>query len=124
MAKLLVIEDDPAVRFSLLAALQALGHDVDAAANGVEGVARCRESHYDLIITDLIMPEKDGVETILELKLEKPGLKIIAISGGGRNQDIMETAYTIGADCALAKPFSVNDLSSCVNRMLGGLPPV
>lgn len=118
MAKVLVIEDDSAVRFSLFEALQARGYDVDTANNGVEGIERCQERPYDLIITDLIMPEKDGVETILELKLSMPGLRIIAISGGGKNVDIMETAYHIGADCALTKPFSITDLYDCVDRVL------
>jgi len=118
MASVLVIEDDAAVRFSLLAALQSMGHTVESAVNGVDGIQKCEVGAFDLVITDLIMPEKDGVETILELKLNDPTLKIVAISGGGRNVDIMETTYKIGADCALTKPFSVNDLSTCLSRVL------
>ncbi len=124
MAKVLVIEDDTAVRFSLFEALRARGFDVDTANNGIEGIERCQNSLYDLIITDLIMPEKDGVETILELKLAMPELKIVAISGGGKNVDIMETAYHIGADCALTKPFSITDLYDCVDRVLAGDSPM
>jgi len=118
MAAVLVIEDDEAVRFSLLSALESMGHSVQTAVNGVEGVEKCLSGDYDLVITDLIMPEKDGVETILELKIDNPDLKIVAISGGGRNVDIMETTYQIGADCALTKPFSVSDLSDCLFRVL------
>lgn len=118
MANVLVIEDDDAVRFSLQAALQSMGHVVHTATDGVDGVQKCLEGAFDLVVTDLVMPKKDGVETILELKLNRPDLKIIAISGGGRNVDIMETTYQIGADCALTKPFSVNDLSACVKRVL------
>ncbi|HEY9078938.1 response regulator [Magnetovibrio sp.] len=118
MAAVLVIEDDDAVRFSLQAALESMGHTVESASNGVEGVEKCISGAFDLVITDLIMPEKDGVETILELKLNNPELKIVAISGGGRNVDIMETTYQIGADCALTKPFSVKDLGDCLNRVL------
>lgn len=118
MANVLVIEDDDAVRFSLQAALQAMGHAVQTAVDGVDGVEKCLAGAFDLVITDLVMPKKDGVETILELKLTNPMLKIIAISGGGRNLDIMETTYQIGADCALTKPFSINDLSACVKRVL------
>ncbi len=120
MAKVLVIEDDFAVRYSLSEALQARGYNVDTANNGVEGIEMCQNNRYDLIITDLIMPEKDGVETILELKLSMPDLKIVAISGGGKNVDIMETAYHIGADCALTKPFSITDLYDCVDKVLAG----
>lgn len=124
MPKVLVIEDDEAVRYSLEMVLKSMGHDVYAAANGIEGVALCQEQLFDLVITDLIMPEMDGVETILELKIQMPELKIIAISGGGKYVDIMETTYRLGADCALTKPFSVNDLSECVNRVLAGEPIV
>jgi len=118
LANVLVIEDDAAVRFSLQAALQAMGHVVQTATDGVDGVEKCLAGAFDLVITDLVMPRKDGVETILELKLFDPRLKIIAISGGGRNVDIMETTYQIGADCALIKPFSIRDLSDCVTRVL------
>lgn len=118
MANILVIEDDEAVRYSLLEALQAMGHTVEEAVNGVEGVDKCEATDFDLVITDLIMPEKDGVETILELKIDNPDLKIIAISGGGKNLDIMDTTYRIGADCALTKPFSLADLSACVSKVL------
>ena len=120
MVNVLVIEDDEAVRFSLLEALESMGHTVESAVNGVEGVEKSQAGAFDLVITDLIMPEKDGVETILELKINDPDLKIVAISGGGRNVDIMETTYSLGADCALTKPFSVNDLSDCLFRVLSG----
>jgi len=118
MVAVLVIEDDAAVRFSLLSALEAMGYTVETAVNGVEGVEKCVPGAFDLVITDLIMPEKDGIETILELKLNNPDLKVVAISGGGRNVDIMETTYRLGADCALTKPFSVKDLSDCLFRLL------
>lgn len=124
MADVLVIEDDEAVRFSLLTALESMGHTVETAVNGVEGVEKCDVKDYDLVITDLIMPEKDGVQTILELKIKNPDLKIVAISGGGKNVDIMETTYRIGADCALTKPFSINDLSKCVTKVLTNLAPL
>ena len=119
MVNVLVIEDDAAVRFSLMEALTSMGHTASSAANGREGLEMCAEDTFDLVITDLIMPEKDGVETILELKIGQPNIKIVAISGGGRNVDIMDTAYQLGADCALTKPFSMGDLSVCVNRVLG-----
>jgi len=118
MANVLVIEDDDAVRLSLMSALQSMGHTVDAAANGLEGVTKFDQGSFNLVITDLVMPKKDGVETILELKLKAPDLKIIAISGGGHNIDIMDSTYKIGADCALIKPFSINDLKNCLLRVL------
>ena len=124
MVDILVIEDDEAVRFSLHTALEAMGHAVDTAVNGVEGVNMCEAKEYDLVITDLIMPEKDGVETILELKISNPSLKVVAISGGGNNIDIMETTYRIGADGALTKPFSIDELYACVRKVLSGLQTV
>ncbi|MBL4615906.1 MAG: response regulator [Magnetovibrio sp.] len=124
MAEILVIEDDEAVRYSLCEALESMGYTVETAVNGVEGVSKCEVKDYDLVITDLIMPEKDGVQTILELKINNPDLKIVAISGGGKNIDIMETTYRIGADCALTKPFSINDLGACVTKVLANLTPV
>lgn len=120
MPRVLVIEDDEAVRFSLEMVLKSMGHDVEVAVNGAQGLALCQDQDFDLVITDLIMPEMDGVEAILELKIKKPDQKIIAISGGGKYVDIMETTYRLGADCALTKPFSVNDLSTCVTKVLAG----
>jgi len=118
MANVLVIEDDNAVRMSLRSALQSMGHTVDAAANGFDGVVKFDQGVFDLVITDLVMPEKDGVETILELRLKAPDLKIVAISGGGQHLDFMESTQQIGADCALVKPFSINDLRDCLRRVL------
>ncbi|MCH8237326.1 MAG: response regulator [Proteobacteria bacterium] len=77
---------------------------------------------FDLVITDIIMPEKEGVETIVELKQLHPSLKIIAISGGGRtrNMDFLKLAKQFGADSILAKPFSEDELMEHVNACLSG----
>ncbi len=120
MATVLIIDDDKAVRLALQSALEGMGHAVDVSGNGIEGIAVCNVKDFDLVITDLIMPGKDGVETILELKIGNPDLRIIAISGADNNLDIMDTAYRVGADCALTKPFSMSDLADCVNRVLDG----
>jgi len=81
---------------------------VEDTENGVEALASQSAGPFDLIITDIIMPEKEGVETIIELKQLHPFLKIIAISGGGRtrNLDFLKFAEEFGADSILAKPFS------------------
>ncbi|MCW8915273.1 MAG: response regulator [Magnetovibrio sp.] len=118
MVHVLLIEDNEQVRASLESALTSMGHTVKTAINGREGVEVFKLSHFDLVITDLIMPEKDGVETILELKVVQPDLKIIAISGDKKNLDVMDTTYEIGATCALTKPFSMRDLETCVDRVL------
>lgn len=119
MVNVLVIDDDAAVRESLLEVLKTMGYMVSAAENGREGLQLCQREYFDLVITDLIMPEVDGVETILQLKLNHPDTKIVAISGGVYNVDIMDTTYQLGADCALTKPFSLEDLRQCVERVLG-----
>jgi DNA-binding response OmpR family regulator len=84
MTKRLVIEDDDRLRTTLRKMLERSGYEVVVASNGKEGIKHFREAPCDLVITDLIMPEKEGLETIRELKEEVPDIKVIAISGGGR----------------------------------------
>ena len=90
--------------------------------NGVEALASQSAGPFDLIITDIIMPEKEGVETIIELKKLHPSPKNIAISGGGRtrNLDFLKLAEEFGADSVLAKPFSEDELMEHVNACLAG----
>src|SRR5687768_3683959 len=82
MKTILIIEDDDQLRRMLVATLTKEGYEVRAAQNGVDGMARFNESKPDLVITDLIMPQKEGLETIQEMKLQDPKIKILAISGG------------------------------------------
>ncbi len=85
MKKILVIDDDNDFRRMLCAKLTKSGFAVVEAENGVEGIRRFTENEVDLVVTDIIMPEKEGMETILELKKIDPALKIISVSGGGRS---------------------------------------
>jgi DNA-binding response OmpR family regulator len=112
MARILVIDDEELARFTLREILEAAGHEVVEASNGNEGTACQRTNPCDIVITDMIMPEKEGLETIAELKGEYPGLKIIAISGGGRtrNLDFLKLADEFGADQIIVKPFSEEEL--------------
>lgn len=107
MAKVLLIEDDEDVRAMLRLTLQRAGHAVVEAANGNEGLAHFRRESADVIVTDLIMPEKDGLETIIQLKRDHPDVKIIAMSAGGRisSQDYLKVAKNLGAVHVLTKPF-------------------
>jgi CheY-like chemotaxis protein len=82
MATILVIDDDATVRLSAKMALEDAGHHVEDAANGAEGMFRLHANPVDLVVTDIFMPEKEGLETIDEIKQKYPGTKIIAISGG------------------------------------------
>ena len=84
MSRILIIDDDKQMREMLKQTLERAGYAVIEAQNGLEGVAVYREQHVDVVITDLIMPGKDGMETIIELKREFPDVRIIAVSGGSR----------------------------------------
>jgi CheY-like chemotaxis protein len=122
MARILVIDDEELARFTLREMLEAAGHQVVEATNGQEGTVFQRANPCDIVITDMIMPEKEGLETIVELKGDFPDLKIIAISGGGRtrNMDFLKLAGEFGADRIIIKPFSEEDLKEGVNACLSG----
>jgi YesN/AraC family two-component response regulator len=120
MARVLVIDDEELARFTLREVLQTAGHEVAEATNGNEGITLQKAQPFDLIITDIIMPKKEGVETIIELKKDFPDLKIIGISGGGRtrNLDFLKLAKQFGAEKVLAKPFTEDELLESVNACL------
>ncbi len=108
MARILVIDDDEMVRFTLDHILKSGGHEVVAAASGGEGLRLQRETPFDLVITDILMPEQDGIETIRILHADFPKLPILAVSGGGRmgNMDFLDMARTFGAVMTVPKPFT------------------
>jgi DNA-binding response OmpR family regulator len=120
MARIQIIDDDPAVRDSLSLVLEAGGHDVRVAEAGDIGVALARDFRPDLILTDIIMPGCEGIETILTIRSEHPGIRIIAMSGGGRtgNRDYLELAREMGADAALEKPFDEDVLLEAIRVQL------
>jgi DNA-binding response OmpR family regulator len=120
MARILVIDDEPSVRELLCAILTQEGHEVVEAADGKAGMRLFRESPVDLVITDLIMPEKEGLETIMELRRDFPEVKIIAISGGGiiHAKDYLNMACAMGAHRAFEKPFGVPDMLNAVRELL------
>ena len=121
MAKILVIDDSEDIRILLHEALQAAGHSVVEAADGEEGLRSYREHCPDLVITDIVMPNKEGLETIMELRRESPGVKIVAMSGGTRGMVIsfLPAAKKLGADYTLPKPFSLAELQAVVDDALG-----
>lgn len=122
MAKILVIDDDDTVRLSVRLALEDAEHDVDEASNGAEGLDRLKVQMADLVVTDIFMPEKEGLETIDEIRRDYPQVKIIAISGGGRidPQDYLEIAKQLGADRVLFKPFDIQLMLDVVDELLKG----
>jgi DNA-binding response OmpR family regulator len=120
MKRILVVDDDWQMREMMHQALARAGYDVVEAANGKIGMNIQRKNPADLVITDLIMPEKEGIETIRELRKDFPGLKIIAISGGGRAgaDGYLSVAKTIGADRTLSKPFDLKQILDTVEELL------
>lgn len=120
MAKILLVEDDEVFRRVLMDTLTREEHEVIPASNGREAVEIARKQTFDLMITDLIMPEKEGIETIIEIRLMSPGIRIIAMSGGGRGsaQDYLSAALVLGASQSLSKPFSRVDLLNAISNVL------
>ena len=120
MPKILIIDDDPQVRELLVRVLEREGYQLCLAANGAEGMEQARVERPDLVITDIFMPEREGLSTIMDLKRIRPGMGIIAISGGGHfaHGDYLDVAVDMGACAGLAKPLDLNDLRATVARLL------
>jgi len=119
--RILVIDDDEQMRDLLYKAMQWAGFEVMAAENGRLGQELFEDLPADLIITDLIMPEQEGLETIRVMKQNYPVVKIIAISGGGRigPEAYLPAARELGADRVFSKPFDVKELVFTVRELLG-----
>jgi DNA-binding response OmpR family regulator len=120
MPKILLVDDDDALRKVLRLTLVKMGHAVVEARNGKEALALQRNEPFELILTDLIMPEKEGLETIEEFRKKFPEVKIIAMSGGGRVSvtDYLKIAKVMGADGILAKPFSNDEMAAAIDAVL------
>jgi len=123
MARILIIDDDDALRSVIAQNLTLAGHTVLQAGDGNQGIALAKAEQVDLVLTDLVMPGKEGVETIIELHRENPTLPIIAMSGGmPRSQMYLQIATKLGARQTLAKPFTPQDLISAIDRVLSEPP--
>jgi CheY-like chemotaxis protein len=120
MARILVIDDDEQVLDMLYESLTREGYDVLRASNGEQGLRLYREEPVDLIITDIIMPEKEGIETIIELRQDFPDVKIIAISGGGRigTKDYLQMAKIFGVQRTFTKPVAREQLLDAISELL------
>jgi DNA-binding response OmpR family regulator len=120
MPVLLLIEDDRELRIMLKTALIRKDFTVIEAENGKEALLQFKPGITDLVITDLIMPEEDGLKVIMKIKEKKPGIKLVAISGGGKAGpgNYLSLAKALGADAVFPKPFSIADLISKVDNLL------
>jgi CheY-like chemotaxis protein len=120
----LLIEDDVSVRRIVRRMLERSRHDVTEAENGRVGLDRLRDGAFDLVITDIVMPEMDGLETLIELRKHYPTLKVIAMSGGGRtgNMDFLGSAEKLGASAVLHKPFTSDVLTTAIDSSFVGGP--
>jgi CheY-like chemotaxis protein len=131
MSRILIIDDEEDIRDVLKLILESIGHEVNVASNGNEAIELQRMEPADVVITDIIMPGKDGVTTIKEMRQEFPDIGVIAISGGGEPVEykpdaIKTTAYLaaakqVGADMVITKPFERKELIQSVSELLGKL---
>lgn len=118
MAQILIIEDESNIRQLVKEIVESIGHEATIAANGQEGIEAYRKDPVDLVITDIVMPEKDGVETIRELKHHHPNVKVIAITGYRGQYNRLPAAEYVGAQKTLVKPFAKSDLVDAVKQLL------
>lgn len=120
VATVLVIDDEPSIRRIVAHVLRAEGHEVVEAENGKEAVRAFRARPVELVVTDLVMPEQEGIETMEQLLALDPSVRVIAMSGGGRGSAVsyLKIAQFVGARATLEKPFTLDELRSVVADVL------
>jgi CheY-like chemotaxis protein len=120
MAKILVIDDDPSILAMLKRMLEKAGYEVNIASNGNEGLEMIECCLPDLLVTDIVMPEKEGLELIFYLRKKNPGLKIVAISGGGRfnYEGYLTSAKYLGADLIFQKPLVHKEFVQAISDLI------
>lgn len=125
MPRILVIDDEPLIRSTVVTLLTREGFSVEEASDGEAGLAMCHKHPPDVVVTDIFMPNRDGIEVVMKLKRSYPRTKIIAMTGGGqtRMMEIASAAKLLGADHILYKPFESESLLTAVNAVLGTPPP-
>ena len=121
MQRIMIIDDEPSIRRSLGIILSRSGYRAFEACDGLDGLRLCREHEPDLVITDIHMPGADGIETIAGLRAWRPGLPIIAMSGGDQSAklDLLASAGILGAVSTLRKPFTMAEILEAVRLALG-----
>ena len=119
--RVLLIDDEQMVRKIVRKMLERSGHEVTEAENGRLGLEQLKTGTFDLVITDIIMPEMEGVETLMTVREQYPNVKVIAMSGGGRtgNIDFLSAAEKLGASAILHKPFTLGSLTAAIETTFG-----
>lgn len=120
MKQILIIDDEPDIRIMLKKMIERAGYEVEIAENGQVGMDLFSAGSFDMVITDILMPEKEGLEIIRDMKQISPGMKIIAISGGGRISaaTYLESAGIFGADMVFEKPFRQAEITGAIKSLL------
>jgi len=122
---ILVADDEESIRVLMQHWLQGAGHTVSVVGNSIEGRAALKKQPYDLVITDVLMPDGDGLNLITEVRKVQPKARIMAMSGGGRylhGEDYLKMARGLGAHAIMTKPFTFQELSAGMEQALGPLP--
>lgn len=118
--RILVVDDNLDILHFMQAALETAGYEVQTAAEGAQALVLLAQRHAGLLITDIFMPGRDGIETLRDCRIRFPETRIIVMSGGGGRQlDYLPAAELIGADATLRKPFAVEQLLDTVQKVLG-----
>jgi len=120
MTRILVIDDEKPIRALLRQMLERTGYEVTEASDGKKAMTILREEPADLVITDILMPDQEGLQTIRELRRDHPEIKIIAISGGGAvgPETYLQMARRFGADRTLTKPFGLDKLLEIISELI------
>ena len=117
MKRILVVDDDSELRQVLAQTLVQAGYEVATAANGRQASALYRSQTPDIVITDMYIPDKDGLEALMELRGDFPEIKVIAISGAVSKDNVLQVASILGAACTLVKPFEPAELLRVVAQL-------
>ena len=120
MAHICLIDDDQGIRDTLTRILRRLGHEVKPAGNGREGLDLVAKNKFQIVITDIIMPEVEGIEVVRSIRQSDPDMQVIAMSGGGRvgNTDFLKMARSLGANELVYKPVTKTQFMEALNKCL------
>ena len=117
--KILVVDDDAFLRGLTGEALETAGYEIVVASDGAEAIKKARDENFDLVVTDILMPKRDGMDVIQEIKQTRPSLKILAISSGGAagHVSVLQIAEANGSDGSLQKPFTPAQLLEKISEI-------